>query len=116
MTMMAMKAARAYQASADTRGLRMQEADIFYRATGALRAARDGSPVDRARGLADNRQLWLTLAGILHDPDNQLPKDLRAAMLSVAKSVERQMDQPSPDFDFLIAVNENIAAGLATGL
>jgi hypothetical protein len=28
-------------------------------------------------------------------------------------AVQREMDSPAPDFDFLIAVNENIAAGLS---
>ena len=38
------QATRAYQAAADHRGLRMQEADVFYRATGAMRAALGASP------------------------------------------------------------------------
>ena len=37
----------------------------------------------------------------------------RADIVSVGLAVEREMDRDSPDFDFLIAVNENIAAGLA---
>ena len=38
-----MRAARAYQASSDSRSLRMQEADVFHRANGALRTALGGS-------------------------------------------------------------------------
>jgi len=28
-------------------------------------------------------------------------------------AVQREMDRETPDFDFLIAINENIAAGLS---
>ena len=42
-----------------------------------------------------------------------LPEALRAGLLSVAKTVQREMDQEAPDFDFLISINEEIAAGLA---
>ena len=110
-----MKAARAYQASADNRSLRAQEADVFHRANGALRAAASGSPTDRVRAVADNRRLWLTVIGLLQDTENQLPEPVRAAMISVGRSVMRAMDNPSPDFDFLIAVNDNIVAGLSAG-
>ena len=110
-----MRAARAYQASADNRSLRAQEADVFHRANGALRSAQDGSQTDRVRAVADNRRLWLTIMGLLQDPGNQLPEPVRAAIISVGRSVMRAMDSASPDFDFLIAVNDNILAGLSTG-
>jgi flagellar biosynthesis regulator FlaF len=48
----------------------------------------------------------------VQDPDNTLPTSVRAAIISVGKSVQREMDAASPDFDFLIAVNENVVAGL----
>jgi hypothetical protein len=34
-------------------------------------------------------------------------------MVSVGLAVQREMDRAAPDFDFLISVNENIAAGLS---
>ena len=106
-------ATRAYQASGETRSLRLQEAEVFHRANGALRAGQAGDALPRVRALADNRQLWLTVIGLVRDPANALPESLRASLVSVGISVQREMDQPSPDFGFLIAVNENIAAGLA---
>ena len=109
----AMRASRAYQAAADSRSLRMQEADIFHRATGALRAAVDGNEFDRVRAVADNRRLWLTVIGLVEDPGNALPPPVRATIISVGRSVQRAMDAPSPDFEFLIAVNENVVAGLS---
>jgi flagellar biosynthesis regulator FlaF len=42
-----------------------------------------------------------------------LPDGLRAAIISVGLAVQREMERPSPDLDFLISVNDNIAAGLA---
>jgi flagellar protein FlaF len=107
------QAARAYDAAATHRSQRMQEADVFRRATGALKAARDSGPIPRVRAIGDNRRLWLTVAGLMCDPLNPLPQDLRASIVSVGMAVQREMDRDSPDFDFLIAINENIAAGLS---
>ena len=112
----ALRATRAYQASSDARSLRAQEADVFHRATGALRSALAGREVDRVRALADNRRLWLTVLGLVQDPENRLPPPVRATIVSVGRSVQREMDQAMPDLGFLIAVNENVVAGLTTGL
>ena len=105
-------AARAYQAAADNRSQREQEADVFRRATGALRAARGGRALDRARAVADNRQLWLTVIGLvrnraMHCRRQSAPPSFRC------RSVQNEMDCASPDIEFLIAVNENVAAGLS---
>lgn len=106
------RATRAYQASAAHRGLRQQEADIFHHAIGGLRTAREAGPIDRVRALADNRRLWMAIVDLVRDPANVLPAELRASIASVGLAVHREMDRDQPDFDFLIAVNENIAAGL----
>ena len=65
------------------------------------------------RALADNRRLWMTVHDLMRDPDNSLPAQLRASIVSVGLAVQREMDRDSPDFDFLIAINENFAAGLS---
>ncbi len=65
------------------------------------------------QAIADNRRLWLTVADLMRDPLNALPEDLRASIVSVGMAVQREMEQESPDFDFLIGINENIAAGLS---
>ena len=64
------------------------------------------------RAIADNRRLWLTVNDLMRDPLNALPQDLRASIVSVGLAAQREMDRDSPDFDFLISINENIAAGL----
>jgi len=107
------QAARAYEAASVYRSPREQEADIFRRATGALKAARDAGPIQRVRALADNRRLWMTVADLMRDPSNALPIGLRASIVSVGLAVEREMDRETPDFDFLIEINEHIAAGLS---
>jgi flagellar biosynthesis regulator FlaF len=107
------QATRAYQAASVFRSQREQEADVFRRAIGALKASRDAGPVQKVRALADNRRLWMTVGDLMRDPGNALPATLRAAILSVGLAVEREMDRESPDFDFLIDVNEQLAAGLS---
>ncbi len=108
-----MDAARAYQSSSGHRSLRLREADVFYRANGVLRTALGSDRLNRVRAMAENGQLWRMVMDLMHDPDNRLPAPVRASLISVGRSVQREMEASSPDIDFLIAVNENIAAGLA---
>jgi flagellar biosynthesis activator protein FlaF len=107
-------AAHAYETAAGHRNQREQEADVFRRATGALKAARDAKAIPRVRAIADNRRLWLVVEGLMRDQANALPEQLRAAIVSVGLAVQREMDRDAPGFDFLIAVNENLIAGLAS--
>jgi flagellar biosynthesis activator protein FlaF len=107
------QATQAYQMAAEHRSQREQEADVFRRATGALKAARNSGSLQRLQALADNRRLWITVTDLMRDPQNALPQELRASIVSVGLAVQREMAQDRPDFDFLIAVNENISAGLS---
>lgn len=108
------QAARAYQTSAGFRSVREQEADVFRRANGAIRAAKQGGALARVQAIADNRRLWNMVISLLTDPENALPAPLRASIISVGRAVQREMDREMPNFDFLIAINENIAAGLSS--
>ncbi len=112
--------AHAYRAARAAMPVRAQEADVFHRVTGGLRAvlaARATPGVDEGlravRALADNRRLWMAVEGLLSDPANALPAPLRASIISVGRSVLREMERPEPDLGFLIEVNENVAAGLS---
>jgi flagellar biosynthesis regulator FlaF len=107
------QAASAYATASTHRTQREQEADVFRRATGALKAARDSGSLPRVKAIADNRRLWLTIADLMRDPLNPLPDGLRAAIVSVGLAVQREMDRTTPNFEFLIAINENISAGLS---
>lgn len=107
------QAMRAYAASSAHRSVRDQEADVFRRATAALRQGRHANPVAQIRALADNTRLWTMVIDLVRDPENSLPPELRASIVSVGLAVQREMQREEPDFEFLIAVNEDIAAGLA---
>ena len=50
---------------------------------------------------------------LVSDPTNSLPDNLRASIISVGLAVQREMDRERPNFEFLIGVNENMAAGLS---
>jgi flagellar protein FlaF len=106
-------AARAYAASSGRRSVREQEADVFRNVNGALRRGRDAGGVARVRALADTVRLWTAVMDLLGDPENGLPADLRAGIISVGITARRIAQSPDPDFDFLIAINENLAAGLS---
>ena len=106
-------AKQAYESATRFRSQRDQEADVFRRATAALKAARGATTMTRIRALADNRRLWLMVSDLMRDPGNALPEQVKAAVVPVGLSVQREMDQEAPDFDFLISINENIAAGLS---
>jgi len=107
------QAANAYAASAAHRNVREQEADIFRHANAGLREGAGAGPIGRVRALADNNRLWLSVMDLMRDPENGLPAPLRAALVSVGHTVQREMQQPAPNFEFLISINENIAAGLS---
>jgi flagellar biosynthesis regulator FlaF len=107
------QAIQAYRATNRFRSQREQEADVFRTVTAALKTARSGSAIRQVRALADNRRLWTMVVDLMADPRNALPVPLRASILSVGMTVQREMDGDAPNFDFLISINENIAAGLA---
>ena len=70
--------------------------------------------MSRVQAIADNRRLWLDRQrSDARSARIALPQDLRASIVSVGLAVQREMDRDAPDFDFLIAINENIAAGLS---
>ena len=104
---------RTYQAASAHRSVRDQEADVFRRTVFVLKAAKSGTPIQRVRALADNQRLWVAVTDLLMDPANALPEGLRASIISVGRTVQREMRLAEPDFDFLINVNEQIAEGLA---
>ena len=106
-------AIQAYRTASRYRSQRDQEADVFRQAVAGLRGARNATPIRRIRALAGHPRRGLSVTALMRDPSNALPEPLRASIISVGLSVQREMDQDAPDFDFLIVINENIAAGLS---
>jgi flagellar biosynthesis activator protein FlaF len=105
-------ASQAYKTASRYRSQRQQEADVFHHAITALIGAKEDGPIAQVRALADNRRLWMTVSDLIRDPANALPYGLKASILSVGLTVQREMDHENPNFDFLISINQNIAAGL----
>jgi flagellar protein FlaF len=106
-------ASRAYQTGSTHRSQRDQEADVFRYTNGALKSAVNASPIQRVRALANNRRLWLTVADLMRTPENRMPPELRASIVSVGLAVQREMDREEPNFDFLIQINQTFAEGLS---
>ncbi|MBN9509361.1 MAG: flagellar biosynthesis regulator FlaF [Alphaproteobacteria bacterium] len=107
-------ALKAYATSAAARNPREREADVFRQANAMLRHGEKAGGAARVRALADNARLWTAVINLLQDPENALPVPLRAAIVSVGLAVQRESRREAPDFAFLLAVNENVAAGLAS--
>lgn len=91
---------------------KQMEAEVFARATRAIRSAEAGTEVDRVRAAADNRRLWNAVYGAVVDPSNALPAALRAQIASVALAVIRECETAEPDLAFVAGVNELFAGGL----
>ena len=111
--MRGLTATRAYQQSARHRSLREQESDVFLRVNAALKAARGSDSLTQAKALADNDRLWIMLMDLMRDPGNALPPPFRAAVISIGMAVQRESGTATPDFNFLIGINEQLAAGLS---
>lgn len=106
-------AARAYEAASKSRSQREQEADVFRHASAVLSTTRAAGSIARARAVADNKRLWSLVSILVRDTDNQLPIPLRAQLASLGAAVQRELGKPDPDVDFVIGINDHIAAGLS---
>ena len=91
---------------------------VFSQVTRALIEARDNKAdgVDLIKALDWNRRLWSTLSTDCGLPGNQLPKALRAQIISIGLWVSRystEVARNRADIDALIDVNSSIMEGLA---
>ena len=91
---------------------KQMEAEVFARATRAIRGAETGVAIARVRAGADNRRSWNAVYGAVSDPSNALPPGLRAQIAGVALAVIRECDAPEPDLGFVAEMNERFAAAL----
>ena len=91
---------------------KQMEAEVFARATRAIRGAEAGAAIDRVRAGADNRRLWNAVYGAVADPSNALPPGLRAQIAGVALAVVRECDAAEPDLRFVAEMNDQFAAAL----
>jgi len=94
--------------------------DVEYRllaqVTSALMKAREsGDLKERLEAALWNRNIWSALRIDLMDENNQLPKELRASLISVSIWIEKEtraLMGGEGDLDAVIDINRNIMAGL----
>ena len=111
---------RAYQQAATrAENPREMEYRLFGQVTRALMDASQAPADDiatRIDALDWNRKVWSALATDCSLPDNQLPKDLRAGIISLSLWVGRHSSavmRKEEDFEPLIDINRTIMQGLA---
>ncbi|MCH8685093.1 flagellar biosynthesis regulator FlaF [Pedomonas mirosovicensis] len=97
---------------------RQTEYRLFAQVTGALIKAQETKATGGAlmEALDWNRRLWSTLSTDCGSPENKLPKELRAQIISLGLWVNRytsEVMRNKADIDALIDVNKAIMEGLA---
>jgi flagellar protein FlaF len=110
---------RAYQqASARSEKPRESEYRLFGQVTRSLIEASRADPSDlktRIDAIDWNRRLWSALANDCAQPENQLPKALRAQIISLSSWVRRHSSavmRGEEPFDDLIEINRIMMQGL----
>ncbi|KKK99967.1 hypothetical protein EIK76_11160 [Rheinheimera mesophila] len=90
------------------------EAQVFRRVLYQLETAAQTSELEQAKALADLRLLWVTVLGLVMDPDNHLSLALQKALEQLAHRVIAELDLPLAEQDrsWLIQVTSHIAEGL----
>ncbi len=97
--------------ASNTRAL---EAQVFRRVLYQLQHSDDASELEKAKALADLRLVWVTVLGLVTDPDNHLPPELQKSLEQLAQAVIAELDLPATEQDqiWLIQVTTQIAEGL----
>ncbi len=111
---------QAYQKAAEqAEGPKQTEYRLFGLVTRALMEAAETEEADvrgRMKALHWNRRLWTTIAGDCANPDNQLPDQLRASIISLSIWVDMhtsEVMQRQEQIQPLIDVNRIIMQGLS---
>jgi len=98
--------------------MRARERAAMDRVIGMLRAAQEKGPLSRERieALFYLRRLWTIFLDDLRDPNNELPAQLRAGIISIGvwmmKEIERVRTRVTDDLAPMIEINEIIRDGL----
>jgi flagellar biosynthesis activator protein FlaF len=98
--------------------MRARERAAMDRVIGMLRAAQEKGPLSRERvdALFYLRRLWTIFLDDLNDPNNELPNQLRAGIISIGiwmmKEIERVRSRATDDLAPMIEINEIIRDGL----
>ena len=100
------QALRAYGAASTLRSQKEQDADVFRRMNFKLRSA-------SVRPESETLPRVQAVVTLVRDPENPLPLPLRAQIASVGQAVLNNCNGTEPSLEFMISVNNAIAAGLA---
>jgi len=98
--------------------MRARERAAMDRVIGMLRAAQEKGPLSRERveALFYLRRLWTIFLDDLEDPNNELPEQLRAGIISIGvwmmKEIDRARNGATSDLRAMIEINEIIRDGL----
>lgn len=98
--------------------MRAQERDALDRVIEMLRVARARGPGTRevVEALYYLRRLWAIFLDDLKNPDNELPEQLRAGIISIGiwmnKEIDRVRTGQTTDLTPMIEINEVIRDGL----
>lgn len=97
------------------------EAMAFTKAAVLLEEAKGktNSIEEYAKALRFNHLLWTIIQADLTEPENQLPNEIKANIMSLSIFVDKQTTKAmrtssAADLDVLININRNLAAGLRT--
>jgi flagellar protein FlaF len=95
------------------------EAMAFTKAALLLEDAKKsiGNITEYSKSLRFNHLLWTIIQADLTDPENQLPPEIKANVMSLSIFVDKQTTKAlrstsATDLDVLININRNLAAGL----
>ena len=95
------------------------EAMAFTKAAVLLEEAKQKtqSIEEYSKALRFNHLLWTIIQADLTDPENQLPNEIKANIMSLSIFVDKQTTKAmrssnAVDLDVLININRNLAAGL----
>ena len=106
-------------AAARAESLRETEYRLFGQVTRALMHASTVDPSDlktRIDAIDWNRRLWSTLARDCSEPDNKLPAQIRAGIISLSLFVGRHSSEVmrgEDNFDTLIEINKMMMQALS---
>ena len=98
--------------------MRARERQAMDRVIAMLRAAQERGPQSRERveALFYLRRLWAIFLNDLNDPNNELPDQLRAGIISIGiwmmKETDRVRGGATDDLTPMIEINELIRNGL----
>jgi flagellar biosynthesis activator protein FlaF len=98
--------------------IRARERQAMDRVIAMLRAAQEKGPQSRERvdALYYLRRLWMIFLTDLNDPNNELPDQLRAGIISIGiwmmKEIDRVCGGQTNDLTPMIEINQLIRDGL----